>query len=161
MRSSDVSRLSIWARTDSNLASPWSRGTESAFCSAAQARASAPSTSSSQRYGSSLPGAAVVPCSSVTSAFSVSSGVASSGEPQAVRAVITKPPRIINLAFTVDSSIKPIPSTNRYFTDSARTFEEQIHQPVENREKSPGRTGDGPPRKLGERLEVAVRAGRQ
>jgi hypothetical protein len=32
---------------------------------------------------------------------------------------------------------------------------------VENREKSSGRTGDGPPRQLGERLKVAVRAGRQ
>jgi len=78
-----------------------------------------------------------------------------------VRAVITKPLRIINLAFTVDSSIKPIPLTDRYFTDSARTFEEQNHQPVENREKSSGRTGDGPPSELGKRLEVAVRAGRQ
>ncbi|MGB1745944.1 MAG: hypothetical protein ACPHGW_00275 [Pseudohongiellaceae bacterium] len=32
---------------------------------------------------------------------------------------------------------------------------------MENREKSPGRTGDGPSRELGERLEVAVRAARQ
>ena len=58
----------------------------------------------------------------------------------------------------VDSSLKPIPSSDWYFTDSPRTFEEQNHQPVENREKSPGRTGDGPSREVVERLKVAVRS---